>query len=134
MIASMITLRHLALIAIVVCAACSSDDDPPKADTGGSGKVDGAPTTDGKIGSPCVKNADCEHDICRLKRGSGTYPGGYCSKTCDAVSAPCPAGAHCAGTANGDCFKICTDRSQCRQGYDCVDPPGGGPPRICFPE
>jgi hypothetical protein len=42
-------------------------------------------------------------------------------------------GAHCAGTVDGTCFVVCTDPGQCRPGYSCKDPPGGGPPKICFP-
>lgn len=113
---------------------CSDDGGPPAAGDSAIAQPDAAPGTPGKIGDPCAKDEDCEFDLCRLKRGTGVFPGGYCSKTCDAITDPCPAGATCVGTVDGDCFKLCATQSECRDGYLCKEAPGGSAPTICFPE
>lgn len=123
--------------ALVLCAGCSDDAAPPvvvDAAAVEGGAADSAAPVTGKLGSPCQQDDQCDHKLCLLKRGAGTYPGGYCSLGCDAISAPCPAGAHCVGTTNGNCFGTCTAAGECRAGYLCKDPPGGGPPKICFPQ
>jgi len=126
-----------ALLTTLVLLGGCSDDEAPSATDGATaaegGAVDSAAPVTGKLGSPCQRDEQCDDKLCLLKRGAGTFPGGYCSKTCDAITTPCPAGAHCVGTADGNCFTTCTASSQCRTGYVCKDPPGGGPPQICFP-
>lgn len=123
--------------ALVLCVGCSDDAAPPVFDAAAAtegGAADSAAPVTGKLGSPCQQDDQCDHKLCLLKRGVGVFPGGYCSKSCDAITAPCPTGAHCAGTVDGTCFVVCTDPNQCRPGYSCKDPPGGGPPKICFPQ
>jgi hypothetical protein len=132
-------------VAMVSCAlfgaTCSDDDSAPGPADGASADAmladaaqDAPLEPSGEIGSPCAEDQQCDLGSCLLTRGEGVFPGGYCSSPCDAITDPCPAGASCVGVQDGDCFKICTDQSQCRQGYACKSGPGGGEPKICFPE
>lgn len=138
--------RCWSLFAVVVScvllgSACSDDDSPPGPSDAASADAELADTAGeaaalptGEIGSPCAEDQQCDLGSCLLTRGEGVFPDGYCSRPCDAITDPCPAGASCVGVEDGDCFKICTDQSQCRQGYACKSGPGGGEPKICFPE
>lgn len=124
----------ICIVAAVGLASCSDDGSPPPpADSQLKQEATPPPPT-GEIGSPCEKDADCDYKVCLLTRGSGVFPDGYCSRSCDGTTDPCPDGAFCLSTENGNCFKPCSDPSQCRQGYACTQAPGAGSPKICFPE
>lgn len=72
------------------------------------------PATGGAFGETCVKNGDCQSDLC-----APTKAGAICSQTCKAGGASCPTDYACeAGVA----------QSYCAPGAKKVDPPatGGG--------
>jgi hypothetical protein len=132
----MATARRALLLALLLGLASACSDDAAPRDAAQPVREglapDVAPAGPRPIGSPCAKDAECEHNRCLIQRGAGVFPGGYCSKACDVITAPCPAGASCAGTVDGDCFKICASQGDCRAGYTCKEGPGGLP-MICFP-
>ena len=75
------------------------------------------------IGGACVTDAQCGSDglsFC-LTEPNG-FPGGYCSRSCDAV--PCPTG-QCVqvqdpnGQVLNVCFSSCMGSLTCRMGYSC---------------
>jgi len=132
----MAVMRSIAFL-LLITTACSDDAGPHDGAAPTREHLaiqDQAPSTPRPIGSACARDSDCQHNHCLIQRGAGVFPDGYCSKDCDPITAPCPAGASCAGTVDGDCFKICTTAADCRTGYSCKEGPGGGPPQICFPD
>ena len=144
---------HGALLAALALAACAGggggssskkDAGLDAAATDGSSGPDSAGADGahgyGDIGSPCASNADCTvvpGSECFLTIGGGpvpsiTFPGGFCSKACDASSSELQCGARgsCASTQLSDgktsvtltiCTVTCAKDDECRQadGYQC---------------
>lgn len=104
--------------------------------SGACGPVGSAPTTGGVAGEPCADPSECRSGIC-----AGGWPGGYCVGSCRLPAGfnsstfwaedELPRGT-CAdptdvclpeeSTARGDlgnCFRGCTDDTECRSGYTC---------------
>ncbi len=87
----------------------------PQCDTGPNG-----------TGQPCNAHNECiatgGDPIC-LPIWWG-YDGGYCSEFCDLVMDDCSGDAQCVDlgvSTHGVCFDGCTDSTDCRPGYACVD-------------
>lgn len=89
------------------------------------------------VGRKCTTAEDCLEppksavtDETCLSGGDWEWPGGYCSRDCDVVTAPCPAGSHCeelmaTGPNPTVCIQNCYDKSQCSgPGYVCHMIPG----------
>ncbi|MBL8612540.1 MAG: hypothetical protein JNL38_34680 [Myxococcales bacterium] len=75
-------------------------------DTGGSSGGGAASGTGAdKVGSQCVKNADCPSNACLFKKDAAF---GYCSKTCQSF-AECPTFWSCEAVQNGS-SKYCTQK------------------------
>lgn len=74
----------------------------------------GAVTRD--VGAPCAAAADCAAGLaCVL---DARFPGGYCSAVCD--DGLCPTGSTCdPSIAPPLCLDVCSDGSECREGYQC---------------
>lgn len=86
------------------------------------------------VGSACTSNADCpDGGRCVL-----SYPGGYCTRDCNAQA--CPSGSKCyvVDSASGAqaCIASCTGpntgQSTCRTNYVCYDDDAGG--GECLPD
>lgn len=98
-------------------AAPDTAPDPVPDPTGDTG-----PGT-GLAGDPCTSGSDCmgipsDTRFCMdYMWGFIPFPGGYCSAWCGS-SSDCGTGAGC---VVGQCFKRCTDDSECRtsEGYTC---------------
>ena len=84
----------------------------------------------GTLGSACFNEADCDEGTCLTN-----LVGGYCSTLGCADDAACGTGrclplneeAEGSGeVANTACFRACTNDRNCRYGYRCTDPDGGG--------
>ncbi|MBI5481655.1 MAG: hypothetical protein HY906_22555 [Deltaproteobacteria bacterium] len=91
---------------LLATVACAPNRTPPE------GPELAAP------GSACAKDADCETGYC-MTQGISGFPGGYC--TADCAAAACATGT-C--TSWGDltvCLYPCADRTECRDGYQCLD-------------
>ncbi|MFT3773891.1 MAG: hypothetical protein QM820_51640 [Minicystis sp.] len=78
-------------------------------------------------GQACFFNAACtanQNDPICLPDFLG-FPGGYCSQFCDQTADDCGAGSICytglALSAHGVCMATCTQDTDCRPGYGCVD-------------
>jgi hypothetical protein len=70
------------------------------------------------VGDPCASLGDCPSSWFCVGQQSG-FPGGYCTKPCNASASTCPGDAFCA-LAFGFCLDGCTDSTQCRQpAYGC---------------
>jgi serine protease len=80
------------------------------------------------VGSPCATNADCPDGGWCIT----SYPGGYCTRDCNAEA--CPAGSKCyevnPDTGDKVCFQSCSGpdqgQSTCRSSYVCYDDTAGG--------
>lgn len=119
---------------------------------GGSSGTGGSSAGSGEIGEACSSNADCTAvpgAECYTTIGGGpvptvTFPGGFCSKTCDTQSSEkeCGEKAGCAsiGASGGRvsttltlCTPPCASDADCRaaEGYKCFQIiPGVG---VCTP-
>lgn len=87
------------------------------------------------VGGDCVVSGECHVDSRCLTGAS--FPGGYCSKSCDS-DADCPDGSACVDAAGvgGVCLLSCTAGADCRtsDGYDCVETASrgaGGTTHVC---
>lgn len=120
--------------------------------SGGSSGTGAQSGGSGEIGEPCTSNADCSAvpgAECYTTIGGGpvptvTFPGGFCSKTCDTQSTEkeCGEKAGCAsiGQSGGRvsttltlCTPPCASDAECRmaEGYKCFQIiPGIG---VCTP-
>lgn len=121
-----------------------SDDD-------GDGFVDCEDDTDcqtlgecvpgsGPVGSPCAVNNDCSANnldpACINATEFPSWADGYCTEFCNIFVGDCPNGSVCLDVGvslqnNGLCFATCVSDSDCRSGYQCIDPGIGQ--NICFP-
>jgi len=90
---------------------------------------------DGKLGSCCAADEDCEGELTCLTR----LPGGLCSRDCE-LDHLCPSEARCihiVSKSKGDlgraCLKLCgSDLPACRPDYGCVKTSEPGV-KVCFP-
>ncbi len=85
-------------------------------------------TTPGHIGDPCTATDQCvtAAATCYAEVGYG-MPSGYCVAECDANGACAEEGTACVSTQTASfCVKSCTlGGTDCRNGYECVDPGDG---------
>lgn len=104
------------------------EPEPENCDNGSDddcdGQVDGndsdcAPDA-GLVGAPCLADNECPSDGFCITQSQYDYPGGYCTTYC---SASCSAGDICVGVGNNTsiCYDGCSQTSDCREGYDCLD-------------
>jgi hypothetical protein len=64
---------------------------------------------------------------------TNVFPGGYCSQGCGRMS-PCPSGASCrGGGGNNFCLDECTQPTDCRPGYNCIQLGVSMGSRVCWP-
>lgn len=144
--ANMVVGTTLVVLAMFGAFGCGDDDSStpdggPTAGRGGRGGTGGAagapiePLPDKTAGKSCKADKDCGTGTC-LTDLPGTFgagmmpaPGGYCSTAC-MVNDDCGEGGTCSGAfagfggigaTLGRCLKSCTDASQCRDGYRCVN-------------
>lgn len=81
------------------------------------------------VGARCESADDCD-DRCLADRGTGNWPGGFCTTSCEA-SGDCPGAATCADVEGGVCLFRCEHDPDCDflgNGWGCdeVDLRGGG--------
>lgn len=98
------------LVAVLVAAAGCQDSDVSR-----------------EVGARCDNALECDQ---RCLIGSGTYPGGFCSISCDDRD-DCPANTTCAERDGGVCLFECEADRNCTflgAGWRCVeaDLRGGG--------
>jgi hypothetical protein len=106
-------------------------------------------------GDPCTLDTECiaggvcltNESFTQLTDGSVTeIPGGYCSKIAcrkNLGEEECGPGAYCFNLQAyvceplGVCGKLCSDESECRDGYECTDGSNHGvealPQKACLP-
>jgi hypothetical protein len=93
------------------------------ADTVNDGGAEDGPAVDAGavVGSACESDADCERGFCHP-----AWPGGYCTRSCDAPGERdlCGRGFLCsyrcdAESAQPQCLETCSTGSDCRDGYAC---------------
>ena len=82
------------------------------------GVDDGCDTPGSPLGSPCMREGDCEGSTCFTD-----WPQGHCTASC-AQGISCPTGATCYELSSSQgpeffCLQDCTEHAQCRQGYVC---------------
>jgi hypothetical protein len=110
------------------------DASTSEQDAGGGGG-NGGTAGNGKVGQPCRDASDCTMPSgaeCYTDEGGYNWPGGYCSKACDATGGndQCGDGASCVGSGSGgggsgSSFEFCGQRCEtdedCRksEGYTC---------------
>jgi len=70
-------------------------------------------------GQPCVSDINCKGGVCS-KAGEG-YPGGYCTTLSCGDDSECNGGVCITNTTNNVCKAACSDASDCRDGYRCVN-------------
>jgi hypothetical protein len=112
---------------------CANPSCPPGSmcvQPDGSSGVCGAVTPVGAAcdpaGTQCGASGFC------IDEGSG-FPGGYCSQGCGRMS-PCPSGASCrGGGGNNFCLDECTQPTDCRPGYNCIQLGVSMGSRVCWP-
>ena len=92
-------------------------------------------------GLACAAGTECAGTapICIMTDANmRTWPGGYCSGSCDPnnndpdtdENTDCPGTATCIGQANkGNCFSLCSGKGACRVGYSCFFGDNDG---ICY--
>lgn len=99
--------------------------------TGGGGSGGGALAADG---AACTGDGECAGGFCATEVDQGA-PSGYCLGVCQLADGDCAGGGVCVDVGNGDgtgtCYDGCGQASDCRDGYDCVDPGFGT--MVCFP-
>jgi hypothetical protein len=75
----------------------------------------------GVAGRSCAADMDCPGGRC--EHPDGDSASGYCTRTC-ASTAQCGVGGICASVVNADvtseCFGICQEPSDCRDGFLCI--------------
>jgi hypothetical protein len=105
----------------------------------GSVPVDAASPPDlakppGNTGAPCASAAECGgmQPVCLTTQNGQTWPGGYCSSSCNPVqndpgsglNPACPGSGTCAGQGMmGSCFAPCGPPPCARMGYSCFATP-----------
>ncbi|MBT6175947.1 MAG: S8 family serine peptidase [Deltaproteobacteria bacterium] len=74
----------------------------------------------GLVGAPCLADNECPSNGFCITQSQYDYPGGYCTTYC---SASCPSGDICVdvGGDTSICYDGCSQTSDCRDGYDCLD-------------
>lgn len=85
------------------------------------GQDDGAPCNSQLQckGGTCIRESEGESD------GDVAFPGGYCTtRDCD-DDADCNGGLCVQRARSTTCLAPCSSGSDCRDGYECVDSPGG---------
>ena len=81
----------------------------------------------GEIGTSCANNAQCDSGSCLTN-----FVGGYCTVLDCTNDSECTNsnGGRCLAIEEGEgrnaCFRGCSNDTDCRFGYACVDPDGGG--------
>jgi len=91
------------LVGALALSACGSPPTPPGVDSG-------APV----YGAACTAATGCGPGLSCLTE----FPGGYCTSVCD--GAACGTGGVCdRALAPNLCTDECTNRSDCREGYQC---------------
>ena len=89
----------------------------------------------GGPGSPCQNDSQCGSDgLGQCSPDVADWPGGYCTRSCEADA--CPAGAECIEADSGGqpvfiCLAGCQSDGQCRVGYTCATIDAAG---VCIPE
>ncbi|MFO0724559.1 MAG: hypothetical protein U1E65_12300 [Myxococcota bacterium] len=93
------------------------------------------PPPDVPVGAACTAGGpECLGGFC-IDENSG-FPSGYCSVACQpGPMSSCPGDGVCRGTGMGQaiCLDGCTDPSQCRGGYNCVQLGVAAGGRVCWP-
>ncbi len=84
-----------ALVLTLLLIACGGTD-PADSQMQNVGTVDGGGA--GKVGDPCMTNADCESDLC-TKMSYDRKPGPVCTYNCDPANPnpKCPSGCNAKG-------------------------------------
>ncbi|MBK6688457.1 MAG: hypothetical protein IPG45_28545 [Deltaproteobacteria bacterium] len=96
------------------CVECLADSDCTGGDLcSGSVCIGRRPN-----GSACSDGGDCLGQSCQPKAYA---PDGYCTQNC-ASDLDCTAGGHCG--VYGECQADCTNATDCRPGYGCLDGDG----------
>ena len=100
---------------------------PPPPGTDAGTQPPPPPPSSVPVGNACTGTQQCNGGGCL----QGTQPwwneafvGGYCTVDQCSMANPCPTGAACVYTdqaqQNTTCVATCTQQSQCRQGYVCI--------------
>jgi cysteine-rich repeat protein len=90
----------------------------------------GGPLSDD--GSACADDAACAGNGCLTEIDAG-WPSGYCAGDCDIAAPSCAGGGSCVDFGGvGRCLQPCAQSSDCRGGYECVDPGAGQ--TFCYPD
>jgi hypothetical protein len=76
--------------------------------------------SDGKVGSPCTEDSQCEGGDKAQCLPSTEWPNGYCVIV-DCESGSCPSGSECYQLSSGDtlCLDTCENSGECRDEYAC---------------
>ncbi len=141
----------LSLVAVgsvlLALGACGDDGDTGSGggtttSTGGSGT--GASGTGGEgggvalkaDGDNCMTDAECDGGVCIVEEFFG-WAGGYCTRLCDPMLAPCGPGAACLkfSDASSGCFKECEAKADCTgTAQSCADvsPEQDGSVEVCL--
>ena len=99
-----------------ICDNGTDDDCDGQVD---GNDIDCAPDA-GQVGAPCLADNECPSDGFCITQSQYDYPGGYCTTYCN-VS--CANGDICVGVGGNTsiCYDGCSQTSDCRDGYDCLE-------------